>query len=186
MSASARQVFEHWLYKEDVITLSPISGAPLLNPAQDLRQVQAPAPQQSEEASQLPAELPTDPPPSTIVDISDEGKRLLAARAVTESPVAVAALSDNPQVDAAAESVYMAQQAQQMLDIYSDISSNPPTNGIGNDDPERESARLLVIAAASENPQVDEFALTVATARQAKETLEIYRDVSQENQPGDI
>ena len=104
--------------------LSPISGAPLLNPAQDLRQVQAPAPQQTEEASQLPAELPTDPPPSTIVDISDEGKRLLAARAVTESPVAVAALSDNPQVDAAAESVYMAQQAQQMLDIYSDISSN--------------------------------------------------------------
>lgn len=98
-------------------------------------------------------------------------------------PVAVAALSDNPQVDAAAESVYM---AQQMLDIYSDISSNPPTNGIGNDDPERESARLLVIAAASENPQVDEFALTVATARQAKETLEIYRDVSQGNQPGDI
>lgn len=163
--------------------LSPISGAPLLNPAQDLRQVQAPAPQQTEEASQLPAELPTDPPPSTIVDISDEGKRLLAARAVTESPVAVAALSDNPQVDAAAESVYM---AQQMLDIYIDISSNPPTNGIGNDDPERESARLLVIAAASENPQVDEFALTVATARQAKETLEIYRDVSQGNQPGDI
>lgn len=160
--------------------ISPISGASPLDITQAVSPLQATEPEQ-------PSQLPTEPeaPPSTIVDISDEGKRLLVARAVTESPLAVAALSDNAQVDAAAESVYMAQQAQQLADIYTDVSRNPPNDGIGGDDSGRDGTRALVIAAASDNPQVDEFALTIAAAQQAKQTLEIYRDVSQGNQPGE-
>lgn len=127
-----------------------------------------------------PAQLPTEPPappenPVDAVSISDEAKKLLTARtvgAVVDNPIAAAAVSDNPQVDAVATNIYAGQQAQKALDIYTDVLSSPDESG----DSERSP---LAIAAVSDNPQTDELATTIYSAKTIQAMLDTYTEVSQ-------
>lgn len=159
--------------------LSSVSGSSPLYPAQSSSNVQQTANQRKEEAATLPAN-----PPSTRVSLSDEAKKLAAAKAVTEAPVAVAAASDNAQVDKTAQAVYQGQQAQQQLDTYASVSqANQPADNNNPNVSSPDAGKALKLAAASENPQVDELALTYAAAQQAQQKLDIYREVAQNGQP---
>lgn len=166
--------------------ISPISNSAALYPSQALGATQLPA--TPPEASNLPAEPtePTEPaePPSTIVNVSDEAKQLLAAKTVTSAPIAVATVSDNEQVDQTAEAVYLGQQAQQQLETYAAVSqaNQPPPDYTNPDLSGPDAAKAVALAAASENPQVDEFALAYAAAQQAQEKIDIYQEVAQNNQ----
>lgn len=75
-------------------------------------------------ASNRPATLPAETGSAATdkVSLSDEAKKLGAAKAVTSAPVATAAVSNDPQVDKVATTVYSAQQAQNLADIYQDTS----------------------------------------------------------------
>lgn len=70
-------------------------------------------------APAAPAQLPTTPPSSDSVQISDRG-RWLASQSVVETPIAAMALSSNEQVDAMAETVYMSQMTRQAIQTYSE------------------------------------------------------------------
>lgn len=159
--------------------VSSISGSSPLYPTQPSGNVQQAANPRKDEAATLPSN-----PPSTRVSLSDEAKKLAAAKAVSEAPVAVAAASDNAQVDKTAQAVYQGQQAQQQLDTYAAVSqANQPSDNNNPDVSSPDAAKALKLAAASENPQVDEFALTYAAAQQAQQKLDIYREVAQNGQP---
>jgi hypothetical protein len=124
--------------------------------------------QRAEKPSQLPAQSPA----SSDVSLSDEAKRLAAARVVTSNPVAVAAVSDNPRVDQVATNVYMGQQAQRMLDTYTEVS-RPPEDSSGTAGSQRSP---VAIAAASQNPEVDELATTAYKSKQAQQMIDMYTE----------
>jgi len=119
--------------------------------------------------AEKPSQLPTQPQ-APDVSLSDEAKKLAAARSITSNPVAVAAVSDNTQVDQVATNIYMGQQAQRMLDTYTQVSK-PPEDTTGNGGSQRSP---VAIAAASQNPEVDELATTVYKSKQAQQMLDIY------------
>ena len=108
---------------------------------------------------------------SSVVDISQRALDLFAAKALTSTPVLVAAVSDNAQVDELATSIYSAQQNEQMIATYENSASNS-----ANSDGGTSTAKLLAISAATQNPQVDEMATTVFSARQAQQLLSIYQN----------
>lgn len=134
-------------------------------------------------AADKPATLPANPP-STRVTISDEAKKLLAARALKSSPVAIAAASDNPQVDQAAQAVYQAQLRQQKIDIYTDIGQSGNGGVIGNDN--NNGTKALAVAAASDNPQVDQAAQAVYQAQLKQQQIDIYTNAGQSGDSGTI
>ena len=122
-----------------------------------------------------PTQLPATGNSSTEVSISPEAKKLAAARAITSNPVAVAAASNNSQVDKLATSVYMAQQNQRLIDTYSANSgsgSSSSSTGSG--------ANAVAIAAVSDNPQVDQLATTVYSAQQAQKMVDQYQSSSEQ------
>ncbi len=119
--------------------------------------------------AEKPSQLPTQPQ-APDVSLSDEAKKLAAARSITSNPVAVAAVSDNTQVDQVATNIYMGQQAQRMLDTYTQVSK-PPEDTTGNGGSQRSP---VAIAAASQNPEVDELATTVYKSKQAQQMLDMY------------
>ena len=162
-----------------IIMVSSISGSSPLYPAQPANNVQQSAGQGKDQAATLPAN-----PPSSRVSLSDEAKKLAAAKALTDAPVAVAAASDNAQVDKTAQAVYQGQQAQQQLETYAAASqANQPPESSNPDVSSPDAAKAVKLAAASENPQVDELALSLAAAQQAQQKLNIYREVAQNGQP---
>lgn len=130
-----------------------------------------------------PDTLPANPP-STKVTISDEAKKLLAARTLQSSPVALAAASDNQQVDQAAQAVYQAQLKQQQINIYTDVSQSGNGGVIGNDN-DNNGAKAVAVAAASDNPQVDQAAQAVYQAQLKQQQIDIYTNVGQSDDAGD-
>ena len=108
---------------------------------------------------------------SSVVDISQRALDLFAAKALTSTPVLVATVSDNAPVDDLATSIYSTQQNEQMIATYENSASNS-TNSDGG----TSTAKLLAISAATQNPQVDEMATTVFSARQAQQLLSIYQN----------
>lgn len=116
-----------------------------------------------------PAHLPEDSF-SASLSISPEAKKLLAARTVISKPLAVVALSSNPQVNKLAMTVYISQQNQRLLDMYGGASAT--SNGA-----HPSTIAPLAIAAVSDNPQVDKLATTVYAARVTQQMLDAYKSV---------
>lgn len=120
-----------------------------------------------------PSQLPSPP----AAEVPDEGLKLAAAKALIENPVAVAAISDNAKVDALASDLYVAQQKQQALETYSQSAALAPGGDNDNDnDSSGGNRNPLAIAAASDNPQVDELATTVYQSRQALKMVDYYSE----------
>lgn len=105
-------------------------------------------------------------PSAPEVTISDEGKKLAAAGAVISNPVAVAAVSTDPQVDQVANNVYMGQQNQRMLDTY--------TAQTGSSEKDSTQRAPVAIATASRNGQAEQLVNNVYMGRQAQLMLDTY------------
>ncbi len=104
----------------------------------------------------------------SVVNISQKALELFAAKAISSSPVLVAALSNNAQIDELATTIYSAQRNRELIDTYANNTDD------ANDSTESQRSPLA-ISAISQNPQVDELATTVYSAKQAQQLLDIYQ-----------
>jgi hypothetical protein len=120
--------------------------------------------------STLPAPVTPELPSPTE---PDEQAKLKAAQALVENPIAVAAVTDNVTIDKVATNVYVSQQARSMYETYANNSE-----ASGSDGPSANNGPApLAIAAASDNPAVDELAVTVYASRQALNAANNYQDI---------
>ena len=121
---------------------------------------------------QLPAALTTrGNSASTNVSLSAQGQALLAQQLVN-NPVATAAVSNNQQVDKVADTIYTAQSAARLGQIYTGNNNTNNQNSSSND----LLNNPVAVAAVSDNSKVDQLADTIYASQNAQSLLNTYQN----------